>query len=108
MLTSTPQFNIAQSTPIRAAAPKVIDEDEVVPEADVMLEDAEESFLQEAIQNELDNVETEPNASENENHDHYKSVSYGNITDEIIAVSEPKCIATIKQLKVLLGDKCRP
>ena len=81
-----------------------------MPEGDFVLEDAEESFLQEAIENDHeDNIENELNLAgqQNENHDHFRPVSYGNITDEIIAVSEPKCIATIKQLKVLLGDKCR-
>ena len=108
MLTSIPQFDIVQSTPIRTAELKAVDNDGLVPEADLMLEDAEESFLQEAVEEE-DTTESMSNSAEDNftSHDHFQSVSYGDIGDEIKAVSEPKCFVTIMQLKVLLGDKCR-
>ncbi|XP_065060234.1 uncharacterized protein LOC135687568 [Rhopilema esculentum] len=108
MLTSILQFDIVQSTPITTVEFKAVDDDELVPEADLMLEDAEESFLQEAVEEE-DTTESMSNSAENNftSHDHFQSVSYGDIGDEIKAVSEPKCFVTIMQLKVLLGGKCR-
>lgn len=50
MITSVPQFDVVQSTPIRTAEFKAVDDDKVVPKADLMLEDAKESFLQEAVE----------------------------------------------------------
>eukprot|EP00795_Rhopilema_esculentum_P009977 gene9977-18600_t len=99
MLTSIPQFDIVQSTPIRTAEFKAVDDDELVPE---------ESFLKEAVEEE-ETTESMSNSAEDNftSHDHFQSVSYGDIGDEIKAVAEPKCFVIMMQLKVLLGDKCQ-
>ena len=64
----------------------------------------EESFIQSFI---CDELEEAPSHQYSSRKDPYTSIAYTNLDEEVKLVDEPKSIAYIGQLVLLVGEKCR-
>lgn len=76
---------------------------------DQTLDDEEETFLQEDFE-ELDNIDcivTNTNEQPESPASRFSSMQYGDLNEELEKIASVKCLATLDQLKALLGNVCR-
>ena len=77
------------------------------------MDDAEESYLQEhfaSIDNDIDDNFQPPgdkNCDSAAFNSGFGSVQYGDLSDEMAKINDVKCVASINQLRALVGTSCR-